>query len=191
MQISSSKQKYLKDDIREVCLHLQQMEAEFQGNIINGCHYFTIVYIKARKLTFFYFVCSSQSVSVRYLSRISEVHEDSPSEVPGSPNPSTPDSLFGIAPRKLRNVEDEDFSPNYSQPNKTGNSSEISSQQNYFSQAWAAEKQRPLSRNSDRMEEQLLQVPTAQQSSLQSWTQSRVWLTAPNSQVSTQGANIL
>ena len=135
--------------------------------------------------------CSSQSVSIRYLSRISEVHEDSPSEVPGSPNSSSPDSLFGIAPRKLRNVEDEDFSPNYSQPNKTDNSSDISSQQNYFSQAWAAEKQRPLSRNSERMEEQLLQVPIAQQSSLQSWTQNRVWLTAPNSQVSTQGAKIL
>lgn len=123
----------------------------------------------------------------RSLSRVTENEEVSVTELTGNPSASNTESLFGIAPRKLRNVEDEDFVPASPVP-----FSRAPLQQNYFSQAWAAQKQRPLDWRPDRMEEQLphpgpsLDVPAQQPSPLQNWAQSRVWLRAPDLQVSTQ-----
>lgn len=131
----------------------------------------------------------------RSLSRATENEEVSLTELTGNPSASNTESLFGIAPRKLRNVEDEDFvpaSPHLNQLEPAVPFSGAPLQQNYFSQAWAAQKHRPLDRSPDRIGEQLphagpsVDAPAQPPSPLQNWAQSRVWLPAPDLQASTQ-----
>eukprot|EP00250_Pteridium_aquilinum_P009817 c18956_g1_i1 orf=80-2092(+) len=116
----------------------------------------------------------------RSLSQSPANEEVSFTELAEKPSASTSEPLFGIAPRKLRNVEDEDFvssSPRQQEPS----AGPLSEQHNYFSQTWAEQKYGPHFGGSERLDEQLIppgpsplpQIP-AQKSAL-----NRVWLVAP------------
>lgn len=119
----------------------------------------------------------------------SAAHEEvSLTELAEKPCASTSEPLFGIAPRKLRNVEDEDFvSTSTSTSTSPHHPSPAAHHHNYFSQTWAEQKHRPLLNSSD---DELVSPGPSVRASLRQQSQrpapNRVWLVAPDWQASTQ-----